>query len=437
MNAKIFLKFSLAVVLVTMPADRTLRGSPSDSLGLPELMHLALEKNAEIQSQSAAERIARLRLQQSWSLILPQLDAEGIYTQSSGQDETPDFVAANGLKEKVAWLSLQQTIFNPELIQSITESRIERDKQTTLNHQTRQEILLEIVEAYFAALKARDVMTAYSENVKAFDLLYQQSLILEQNGSVPELDVKKARVEYLLQQNSLTGAHIEYQTTLNHLKGLIGRSASDSLALADFTGPPLHLDSLAIYTEQALANRTELGLLRLESRMALSRRHAALLSHLPTAGAGAYYGWDTNEPLRRDNLAWQFYVDLRLPLWHWGRSIQDYKVADLTYYQNELALEKTRHDIVQEVVQTYSSASGQQNLLQAMKESKEVAAETVRLSKLGYQEGSVTQLEIVNAQNLLTEANLQYLNVLYDLWVAKARLYRAMGKLEENLKWLD
>lgn len=427
------MRFTLALTLALSAAC----AAQPDSLGLQDLVNCALERNADLLTQSAQSRIAGIKWRQAWTQMLPQVDAEGSYIRTSGHDDMPDFVAANGLREKVAWLSATQTLFNPETFLNISEGRFDRDREKILTDQTRQEVLLQVVEGYFAVLKARGEVQVFTDNLAGYRLIYDQSRILFQNGAVPELDVKKSQVKYLLQQNSLANARKDHLSTLNHLKELIGMPATDSLAIRDFGGYAIRLDSLSVYLNQALTNRPELKALQVESRRALSQSRTALLGYLPTAGIGAYYGWDTNDPPRRDNLGWQFYLNLRLPLWHWGRQFQDYQVAGLRYRANEFQRQKTQSQITQEVINAYNEARVQMQQLQAMQESKIQAAEAVRMSKLGYQEGSVTYLEVINAQNLLIQTNVGYLRSLYDFWAAKARLYRSMGRLEENLQWLE
>ena len=72
-----------------------------------------------------------------------------------------------------------------------------------------------------------------------------------------------------------------------------------------------------------------------------------------------------------------------------------------------------------------------------MSKSKTEAEDAVQMAKIGYQEGTVTNLEVVNSQKLLTQTNIQYLKALYNFYIYKARLYRSIGALEEEFTWLN
>jgi outer membrane protein len=408
-----------------------------DSLSLQDLMTQTMERNPDIKTQAGQRGIAGLNRWQSLSQMLPQADIEGGYVQTSSHNETQDFAAANGLKERIAWLSLDQTIFDAGTLSNISLSKIDQKKEDVLFVQVKQDILLAVIEGYFEALKSRDEMRALKDNLEAFRVLSEQSKILFDNGVVPELDVKKSQIEYLLQQNSLEQAIKNYQVALNNIKELIGASIEDSLSLQDFSAQDTSLDSLTYYLMLAKENRPELKAVELEYNRAMIEREAALWGRLPAISVGAYYGWDTVDPIRSGNLGWQFYANLRLPIWHWGRYAIDRRIAGVHLTQAEYSREKTQAQVAQEVISAYGDCQVMKKQIGVMRESKKQAADAVLMAQYGYKEGTVTNLEVINTQNLLTESTIGYLQALYDYYAAKARLYRGIGKLREDMSWLE
>ncbi|NIA30690.1 MAG: TolC family protein [Actinobacteria bacterium] len=411
--------------------------SQQKHLDLQELMEIALKKNADIQVQRNEKRIAKYRWWQSVSQMFPRADVEAGVIKSSARNGTPDFVAANALFERNAWLSLQQPIFNADNVMNILNNHIEQQKQELLYSQAMQDVLLQVVEAYFTALQNRDDITVYKKNLDAFKILYDQSKFLYENGVVPELDVKKSRVEYLLQKNMLLKAQKDYLAALNHIKELTGFAIEDSLALADISIKTTHLDSLPAYLKIALKNRPELKAAELEKKRFAYRKRFIRLRHLPSANAGVYYGWDTAEPIRSVNKGWQVYLTLRMPLWHWGSIHLDQQIAGIRYQQTEALYRRLLKQIKQQVINSYRECKIQLQQMQAMQESEQDATEAVRMAKIGYQEGTVTNLDVINTQKLLTETQVKYYQALYAFYVAKARLYRSMGKLKEDFSWLE
>jgi outer membrane protein len=423
------------ILFIAFPVEVSL--AQHDSLSLQDLMTRALERNPDIKTQVGQRRISGLNRWQSLSQMLPQADIEGGYVQTSSHNETQDFVAANGLKERIAWLSLQQTIFDAGIISNISLGKIDQKKEDVLFVQVKQDILLAVIEGYFEALKSKDEMRALKDNLEAFRVLSEQSKILFDNGVVPELDVKKSQIEYMLQQNSLEQARKNYQAALNHVKELIGTSIVDSLSLQDFSAQDTNLDSLTYYLTLAKENRPELKAVELDYNRAMIERGAALWGRLPAIKVGAYYGWDTVDPIKSDNLGWQFYANLRLPIWHWGRYTIDRRIAGVHLAQAEYSREKTQAQVAREVISAYGDCQLMKKQIGVMRVSKKQAADAVVMAQYGYKEGTVTNLEVINIQNLLIESTIGYLQALYDYYAAKARLYRSIGKLREDMSWLE
>jgi outer membrane protein len=429
--------FQLPFCLVFCVFSVEVSVAQQDSLSLQELTTKALQKNPDIKSQVGQRRISKYRQWQSFSRMLPQADLEGNYIQTSGQAENPDFVGANGPKERIGWLSMRQTIFDAGILSDISLGKIDQKTEDVLFAQVKQDVLLQVIQEYFEALKQRDELKVLDENIKAFKMIYEQSQILYDNGVVPDLDVKKSQIEYLLRQNSLEQARKNYQAALNRVKELIAMPIGDSIALEDFAVENTNLDSLGSYLDLAVANRSELMAVNLEYRRAQVEKEAALLELLPSIGVGAYYGWDTNGSFRSANLGWQFYADLQFPLWHWGRLSLERRIAGVHLAQAGYSRGKIEAQIAQEVIDAYGDCQLQRHQMDVMQESKKAAADAVQMAQYGYKQGTVTNLDVINTQNLLNQSTIGYVQALYDFYAAKAKLYRNIGKLTEDLNWLE
>jgi outer membrane protein TolC len=59
----------------------------------------------------------------------------------------------------------------------------------------------------------------------------------------------------------------------------------------------------------------------------------------------------------------------------------------------------------------------------------DLAEEVLRVTKIKYQQGLGTNLEIVNAESDLKQAQNNYFSALYDVLIAKVDLDKAHGKL--------
>jgi len=67
--------------------------------------------------------------------------------------------------------------------------------------------------------------------------------------------------------------------------------------------------------------------------------------------------------------------------------------------------------------------------LKSQKRNLDLAQEVVRVSKIKYQSGTGSNIEVINAESALKEAQTNYFASLYDLLLAKIDLDKAKGKL--------
>ena len=105
--------------------------------------------------------------------------------------------------------------------------------------------------------------------------------------------------------------------------------------------------------------------------------------------------------------------------------------------QAKLNLQKTENDIVNATnaltLETESSRTQLLNALSSFNSQKEnlaLADEVVRVSKVKYDQGVGSNLEVINAETSWREAQTNYYNALYDALVAKVELDKAMGTIK-------
>ena len=70
--------------------------------------------------------------------------------------------------------------------------------------------------------------------------------------------------------------------------------------------------------------------------------------------------------------------------------------------------------------------------LETQQRNVDLAQEVVRVSKIKYQEGVGSNIEVINAESSLKEAQTNYFAALYDVLIAKVDLSKARGELYEE-----
>jgi outer membrane protein TolC len=139
-------------------------------------------------------------------------------------------------------------------------------------------------------------------------------------------------------------------------------------------------------------------------------------SFLPSLGLDYFYGIDANNfatngfevgtfpvrPIR--NLGYAAWATLDVPIWNWGASRSKVKSAHLQRDQAQVELSFAQRKMVADLKTLYSEAQIGRSELESLRQSADLAAESLRLTTLRYQAGEATVLEVVDAQNTLTLA---------------------------------
>jgi outer membrane protein TolC len=109
--------------------------------------------------------------------------------------------------------------------------------------------------------------------------------------------------------------------------------------------------------------------------------------------------------------------------------VQQSKLALLKIENSQRQLESVIDLELQQVRLTLENAI---RTLQSQKENMELAGNVARVTKIKYEQGVGSSLEVINAESSLRESQINYYSALYDALVAKVDLDKAYGKLNPS-----
>ncbi len=133
--------------------------------------------------------------------------------------------------------------------------------------------------------------------------------------------------------------------------------------------------------------------------------------------------------VRLDNLGSQASVTLNIPIWNWGATHSKVVQADLKRKQAQRELSLTQRKLQADMRGLYAETEAARSELELLQSSAELAAESLRLTNLRYQGGEATVLEVVDAQNTLTQARNTFNDGEVRYRVALANLQTLTGTM--------
>ncbi len=125
---------------------------------------------------------------------------------------------------------------------------------------------------------------------------------------------------------------------------------------------------------------------------------------------------------------WDVGVGLKWNLWDWGNTSS--KVAQNKYVQEQLKLSRTEllNNIKIEIYSKYLEAKKLIEKYELVNTSILSAQENLRILEKKYAAHLVTSAEIIDAENLLLEAETNRDNTIADFAISLAEYYNSIGK---------
>ncbi|HTR25332.1 MAG TPA: TolC family protein [Terriglobales bacterium] len=432
---------SLAPPLVEAQVQNTANLTETTDAKAPRVITLrdAIERakanDPKFRSAVTELGLAHQDVVQSRASLLPNLNynMEYIYTQGGG---SPDFaggryIANNGVHEYIAQGNVHQ-ILSPGMLAEHRAVEAAEAVARAKSEVAVRGLVVTVVEAYEGFVVAQRKYANTQRAVAEADHFLDISQKLEKGGEVANSDVIKARIQAQTQQRGLQDATLSMSKSRLDLAVLLFPNFDENFSVVDDLGTPEPLPSLPEVSATATKNNPELHAAWAALRQSAQQVKSAWAGMLPSLAADYFYGIDANQFAARDpngfhNLGYSATATLQLPVWNWGSGYSKVKQADLRRQQAHVELSAVQRQLLANLKADYEEAQTSREELDSLRQSAELAAESLRLTTLRYQAGESSVLEVVDAQNTLTQARNAYDDGQLRFQVALANLQTLTG----------
>jgi outer membrane protein TolC len=416
----------------------------SGKLSLREAVERGLNYNLGAVGLSHAARQAQGQSQVARSALLPNLS--GYLTEVVQQTD----LAAEGFNFKLPGFALPSIVgpFNYfDLRSSLTQSIV--DLTAWNNYRSSQEVYR---AAQFAARDARDLVVlavcgAYlqvistEERVKSAhaqfetaNALYQQALDKFNVGLAARVDADRSQVEALVQQQRVISLDTDLAKQKINLARMTGLPPNDDYEVTDsvpfLAAPALTLDGALL---QAFANRADLKAAEAQIRAAQRTLAAARDERLPSLSVSGDYGAIGENPSNSHG-TFTAAATLKFPIWLGGRTEGDIKQAEASLAQRRAELEDLKSQVESDVRNAYLDLRAATSQVEVARKNLLVTRETLDLTRQRFEAGVTDNVEVVQAQEYLTSAELDVINSVFAHNVAKLSLARSIASAADSLQ---
>src|SRR5258706_10480917 len=346
---------------------------------------------------------------QSRAQLLPNVNynMQYIYTQGNGTP-TGRFLANNGVHEYIAQGSVHQALTPGMFAEYRKTAAAEALARAKAEIATRG-LVVTVVQAYYGYVVAQRKYATAQKAAAEADHFLGISQKLQNGGEAARSDVIKAQIQNNQQQRDLQDALVAMNKTRLDLAVLLFPNFEENFSVVDDLRLPDPLPTFVEVQAAATKNNPAIRVALAALRQTNQEVKVAWAAMLPSITLDYFYGIDANQLAVRDrngfrNLGYEATANLQLPIWSWGAGASKIKQADLKREQANVELSFAQRRLLADLRSFYDETGTLRVQLELLSQTAELASDSSRLTTLRYQAGEATVLEVVDAQNTLTQA---------------------------------
>jgi outer membrane protein len=437
--AFIFLLGIFAFTSTAVAQSLTRAGAVAQALGANPNVKLSLEQVALLEGRILEARADALP-DITWNTLLMRSRDPALLNSPNFDAFPPEFrdalspLAANAFSTSA---DVRQTLFSFKLGKALEAARLARNAGEHEVQRARQATALDAIRSYNQLLFAAEQLRVIQTNVQSRQSHLEYARNRRAAGVATELEVLRAevdlengRAEALRAENEVAAARATLNTVMSRPTN-VPIQPTDTLAVVEFSVP--FEDAVS----EAIEVRPELRLLRQQERVQDALIGVAEGDAKPRVEFNGSYGFAVRRPknlFALDYSRWSAAVNVVVPLfdgWRTAGRVAQARADRNTVMHQIAALE---NQIRLEVQTSFDALSLANRALQAAELNVTQARRAAEMTEANYKLGAATQLEVIDAQQALRQAENIHNQALFTHANARASLRFVMGRdpLEER-----
>lgn len=439
----------VALILFSSVSIRAQQTSPGRTFkfNLQECLEYAYENQDSLKNAKLDIQKANYAVKETIGSGLPQLSASADFqdflkiptTLLPGEffDEPGTFIPVKfGVKyQSSAGVSISQLLFSGSYIVALKGAKTYKELSVRNFNRTKIATNIAVTKAYYQVLVSNEQLRLLDANVTQLGQQVKETTELNKQGFAEKIDLDRIKVIY----NNLltTRENTERLLVLSNqlLKFQIGMTVTDSLEVEEKivdvvfdSNTPLEVDTTAYQ------NRIEYGLLETQRKLSDLNLQRLKSEYLPTLSAfgSSTYQYQAD---RFGDLFDHKYpntvvgLQLNIPIFSGFQRKYRVKQAEVDLEKSDNILNTAKNGILLQQEQARITYQNGVKSLKNQQANMELSREVLRVSKIKYQQGVGSSIEVTQAQTELEQSENNYIQALYDALISKVDLENAYGRI--------
>lgn len=337
-------------------------------------------------------------------------------------------------------IGLSQMIFNGSYFVGVKASKTYQELSRKDHIKSKIDVTESVTKAYYSVLVNQMLLETVDANFNRLDSLVRETSIMQENGFVELLDLNRTKVEYNNIKTQKTNSERAVEISTELLKFQMGMPVENKLEIAEKLSDlkfNFREELKMNYSYQRRIEYSRLETQKLLGEMEMKNNKSQYLPNIDLIAS-----WGKNAGVKDfstlgefgNDKVWTNYtlagLSFKLPIFDGLYKAKKIQQNKLKLQQIEYQRFMLENSIQMEVNQMRKTLVMNLDLLNSQEENKQLAESVYNQTKIKYQEGVGTNLEVIDADNAFKQSQSNYLNALYDALIAHVDYQKALGILK-------
>jgi outer membrane protein len=409
---------------------------------LMEIYRMAQGADSQYSASRATWSAGQEKLPQGLSGLLPSasISASSQANDREIRSRNPAVgtIPSQRFNSNSATVSITQPLYRPQSYAAYGQAKTQVVQSDAVFAQATQDLILRVAQAYFDVLLAADTIVFAQAQLEAIGRQLEQAKRNFEVGTATITDTHEAQSRYDITVSQEITARNDLEVRKRLLELIIGRPTPELAPLGPrFSLRPAEPNNLDVWVGDAGNNNLQVLISRASLEFATQDIERNRAGHRPTLDAFANYsdsgsGSGLQGGFGDDRKSAEVGVRLEIPLYQGGLVSSRVREAVANEEKARQDLENARRTAELTARQTFLGVTTGIAQVRALEAALVSSQSSLDSTRLGQQVGVRTQVDVLNAQQLLSQTRRDLAQARYNYILALLRLKAAAARLVEE-----
>ncbi len=396
------------------------------TLKLDQALQMAMRRNRNLTVERTRLTQAQVAVDQAWAALFPTVAAQGRYTHNY-KEVALGFGGAPLLIQPSEQFDGTINFVAPLLVPSAypaVDAVKANVRAAEANYQVSEAtVLAGVAQLFYLSAIADEVVIARQSGVQMAGATLTNAQTRFAAGTVTKVDVDRAELAVVRALQAGREAEFAREKSYRSLGTMIQLNGPFKVEIEAV--PPENHDEREL--ESALRLRPEFRTLEATRASAEAQRRAYALRWAPIVSAFGNARRFNYDNFAHDRHSWAFGAQLDWTLWDGGTRDAQRRISEVQMSEATARADAFRDSVRDDLTDGRRQLDTKRLGLEAALQSVALAREALELVRVQYEAGSVTQMELLQAQDAVVGSQEALAHARYDVAAADLLLRRAAG----------